>query len=298
MKPGHARSPHLNPLPPAGEEASESLRELCINQPLSGKRIVVTRPREQATRLTREIERLGGKALLVPLLQIAPAADQAALQEQLARIAQFDLAIFISPNAVQYGMAAIEAAGGLPPALKIATVGQGSARALHERGSADIIAPTERFDSEGLLALPQLQDVSGWHVLIFRGDGGRELLGNTLKARGATVEYVTCYQRSKPRLDVVALLDDAPDAITVTSSEALNHLAQMLDDKARTVIFGMPLFVPHQRIADLARRQGWKQVLLTGAGDDGLVSGLLAWARQRAKSRGQRAATSPPGDPI
>ncbi|MDP1996441.1 MAG: uroporphyrinogen-III synthase [Gallionella sp.] len=272
----------------AGEGANESLRELFINQPLAGLKIVVTRPREQAMQLTQDIERFGGKALLFPLLHIAPAADQTALREQISRIAQFDLAIFISPNAVQYGMAAIRAAGDLPPALKIATVGQGSAKALRELGIADIIAPTENFDSEGLLALPELQNIAGWRVLIFRGDGGRELLGNTLKARGAIVEYVTCYQRSKPQLDVAALLNDAPDVITVTSSEALDYLWQMLDGNARAVLRDMPLFVPHKRIAELAHQQGWRQVLFTGAGDDGLVSGLVALARQRTEVRGLR----------
>lgn len=267
-------------------------------QPLAGLKIVVTRPREQAARLMEYIERSGGRALLFPLLEIAPAADQTALREQISRIAQFDLAIFISPNAVQYGMAAIRDAGDLPPALKIAAVGQGSAKALRELGIADIIAPTENFDSEGLLALPELQSIAGWRVLIFRGDGGRELLGNTLKARGAMVEYVTCYQRSKPQLDVAALLNDAPDVITVTSSEALDYLWQMLDDRARAVLRDMPLLVPHKRIAGLARQQGWQQVLFTGTGDDGLVSGLVAWAKQRTENREQCSGTSSPENPI
>src|SRR3989338_8880463 len=172
---------------------------MTINLPLAGLKIAVTRPRDQAARLARRIEQAGGIPLLFPLLDIAPVQDQQALHKQISRLAQkeplaasfeerqFDLAIFISPNAVQYGMAAIRAAGELPQNLKIATVGQGSAKALRELGIANVIAPAERFDSEGLLALPELQDVAGWRVLIFRGDGGRELLGDTLKARGAAV---------------------------------------------------------------------------------------------------------------
>ena len=300
---------------------------------LAGLKIAITRPRDQAAPLARRIEQAGGIPLLFPLLDIAPAQDQQALREQISRLAQFDLAIFISPNAVQYGMAAIRAAGELPQNLKIATVGQGSAKALRELGIAEVIAPAERFDSEGLLALPELQHVAGWRVLILRGDGGRELLGDTLRARGATVEYAACYRRSKPQQDIAALIDavpdaltvtssealdhlwqmlgdtlgargaageyaacyrrskpqldaaallnDAPDALTVTSSEALEHLWQMLDEARRDSVCGLPLFVPHQRIAELAQRQGWRQVLLTGAGDDGLLSALIAWARQK-----------------
>jgi len=244
---------------------------------LTGLKIVVTRPRDQALQLAQRIENAGGVPLLFPLLDITAVQDTRELHEQISRLAQFDLAIFISPNAVHYGISAIRAAGEFPPKLKIATVGQGSAKALHESGITNVIVPAERFDSEGLLALPQLQDVSGWSVMIFRGDGGRELLGNTLRERGATVEYATCYLRSKPQQDIGALVSAAPDAITVSSSEALGYLWKMLDGRAQAALLDTPLFVPHQRIAELARQQGWHQVLLTGSGDDGLLSALVAW---------------------
>jgi uroporphyrinogen-III synthase len=266
---------------PAGEGANDSLREFHVNQPLVGLKIAVTRPRDQAVSLARRIEQAGGIPLLFPLLDIAPVPDQQALREQLSRLIQFDLAIFISPNAVQYGMAAISAAGGLPRATRVATVGQGSAKALRDLGIANVIAPAEQFDSEGLLALPELQNVTGWCVLILRGDGGRELLGDTLRARGATVEYAACYRRSKPQQDIAALLYAAPDALTVTSSEALDYLWQMLGDARRDSLCDIPLFVPHERIAELAQRQGWRQVQLTGSGDDGLLSALIAWVSKR-----------------
>ncbi|HEU0283014.1 MAG TPA: uroporphyrinogen-III synthase [Gallionella sp.] len=259
-----------------------------VEQPLAGLRIAVTRPRDQAVPLARRIEQAGGIPLLFPLLDIAAAQDQRALHEQVSRLIQFDLAIFISPNAVEYGMAAIRAVGGLPPALRIATVGQGSAKALRELGIADVIVPTERFDSEGLLALPELQNVAGWRVLILRGDSGRELLGDILRARGATVEYAACYRRSKPQQDIAALLDAVPDALTVTSSEALDYLWQMLGDAQRDSICGIPLFVPHKRIAELAQRQGWRQVRLTDGGDDGLLFALIAW---NLEGRGQNERT-------
>jgi len=247
---------------------------------LTGLKIVVTRPRDQAVQLAQRIELAGGIPLLFPLLEIAPVQDARELHKQIARLPEFDLAIFISPNAVRYGIAAIRTVGTLPPSLKIATVGQGSAKALRDAGIANIIAPAERFDSEGLLALPELQAVSGWNVMIFRGDGGRELLGDTLRERGAKVEYAACYQRSKPRHDVDALVHAAPDAITVTSSEALDNLWQMLEGEAQAALRDKPLFVPHERIAELARRQGWRRVVLSGSGDDGLLSALVAWKKE------------------
>lgn len=253
---------------------------MTVEQPLNGLRIVVTRPREQAVQLARRIEQLGGAPLLFPLLDIEAVPDTSVLHEQLGRLAQFDLAVFVSPNAVQYGMAAIRACGGTPAGLKIATVGQGSARALRDHGVEHVIVPREQFDSEGLLALPELQQVDGWRVLILRGDGGRELLGDTLKARGATVEYACCYQRSKPQLDVSALLAAEPDAITVTSSEALGHLTQMLVGEA-VVLRDRPLFVQHARIAGRAHELGWQQVHQGAAGDEGLLAALMQWAHDR-----------------
>jgi len=260
---------------------------------LAGLNIVVTRPREQAAQLAQRIAQAGGKVILFPLLEISPVSDPRLLRELVARLHEFNLAIFISPNAVRYGMEAIRAAGvSLSPSpspasgrreLKIATVGQGSAKALRDLGVQEIIAPQDRFDSEALLAVPELQNVKGWRVVIFRGDGGRELLGDTLKARGATVEYAACYQRAKPQQDAGALLAADPHAITVTSSEALGYLWDMLDEPGRTRLAAVPLFVPHARIAEAAQRLGWRNVIPTAGGDDGLFSGLVAWAGQRTE---------------
>ena len=247
---------------------------------LSGLKILVTRPVDQAAHLARAIEQAGGVPLLLPLLQILPAENAKALHQQVARLADFDLAIFISPNAVQYGMAAIrKALGSMPARTRVATIGMGSAKALLEQGVADVLVPAGRYDSEGLL--DELQQVEGLRVMILRGDGGRELLGDTLKARGAQVEYATCYRRSKPDLDADLLQNIHPDALTVTSSEALLYLWQT----AKMQFSDMPLFVPHARIEELARKQGWTRVYLTGPGDQGLLAGLAEWASQRADDR-------------
>ncbi len=248
---------------------------------LSGLKILVTRPVDQAAHLAQAIEQAGGVPLLLPLLQILPAENAKALHQQVARLADFDLAIFISPNAVQYGMAAIrKALGSMPARTRVATIGMGSANALREQGVADVLVPSLRYDSEGLL--DKLQQVEGLRVMILRGDGGRELLGDTLKARGAYVEYATCYRRSKPDLDADGLQNIHPDALTVTSSEALEYLWQIVKTCPEPCrrIRDLPLFVPHARIEELARKQGWTRVYLTGPGDQGLLAGLAEWANQ------------------
>ncbi|TNC95558.1 MAG: uroporphyrinogen-III synthase [Gallionellaceae bacterium] len=245
--------------------------------PLARLNIVVTRPRDQAVGLTQSITKLGGNVILFPLLEIAPAVDASELNTLKQHLSAYDLLVFISPNAVKYGMNAL---GTVPNDMHVATIGQSSAQALHDLGVAQVIAPTERFDSEALLALSALQSVAGWKVAILRGNGGRELLGDTLKARGALVDYVTCYERSKPELDTDSLLKASPHALNVTSSEALGNLWQGLPEAHKPRFANLPLFVPHARIADLARQQGWKNIILTEAGDDGLLAALVAWGKQ------------------
>jgi uroporphyrinogen-III synthase len=249
------------------------------NAPLENLNIVVTRPQQQAKSLAQHITSLGGNVILFPLLDIEPVSDSRLLSALVARLADFDLAVFISPNAVQYGLAAIQSAGEIPSNLRVSTVGQSSALALLNAGINDVIAPLGRSDSEALLEMPQLQNIQSWKIIIFRGDGGRELLGDTLKARGAEVEYVTCYRRSKPVLDVTTLVLGKPDAITISSSEALTYLKDMLNEADQRHILAVPLFVPHARIAEKAKNQGWQNVIQTESGDDGVVSGLVAWAK-------------------
>lgn len=292
-------------------------------QPLAGLNIVVTRPRGQAKNLAQRIMQAGGQTTLFPLLEISPVLDPQSLYALIARLHEFNLAIFVSPNAVRYGMEAIITASNavsssqlsspgffpladgsdisnkaeghanvstkqynaLPATLKIATVGQGSVRALRDYGVTHVIAPQDRFDSEALLALPELKQTAGWRVVIFRGNGGRKLLGDTLNARGAEVEYATCYQRAKPHQDTSMLIAANPDAITVTSSEALGYLWDMLDSTAKKQLAAVPLFVPHARIAETAHNLGWSEVVLTGEGDDGLISSLIAWANKNASNK-------------
>lgn len=252
-------------------------------QPLSGLTIVVTRPREQAQTLVQEITRMGGKCIQLPLLEIAPLPDNTHLKSVIAGLHNFDLAIFISPNAVRYGMESILKAGGLPANLRVATIGSSSARALLEYGVNHVIAPKDQFDSETLLALLKMHTVSQQRIVIFRGESGRELLGETLKSRGAFVEYAACYQRKKIAQDMTVLMATNPDVLTISSSEALHHLQASLNSSNKERIMAMPLFVSHNRIATAAQQLGWHNIILTDDGDKGLLSGLIGWAAQRVR---------------
>lgn len=251
--------------------------------PLAGRSIVVTRPQAQAAPLVDAIVAAGGRPLLFPLLEISPAVDGLALNEAIAHLADYALLVFISPNAVSHSVPAILARGPWPAGLRPAAVGPGTVKALAAHGVTGCLAPTERFDSEALLALPELasSQLHGRRVLILRGDGGRELLADTLRERGATVDCVTCYRRSAPSGDAAPLLAawhvGRLDAVTVSSSEALRHLLAMLDDEGRGFLQKTPLFVPHARIAETARALGLNNIVLTEAADAGIMAGLVAY---------------------
>lgn len=256
-------------------------------RPLDGRNIVVTRPAGQAAHLAQALIDLGAKAVLFPVLAIYDVEDPAPLQDMAIRLDQFDWACFVSPNAVEKSLTTILARRTWPQRLRAATVGKSSEQALARFGVSDVVAPQGRFDSEALLELPDLQEMQGKRVVIFRGDGGRELLGDTLKQRGAEVEYVACYRRDKPALDPAPLLklwsDNRLDGVTVTSSEGLKNLVDMIGKLGQTWLKKTPLFVPHQRIAAVARALGCHEVILTGPGDDGLVAGLLEYYRDHAR---------------
>lgn len=260
----------------------------AASKPLAGRHIVVTRPAGQATHLADALVALGAQPVLFPVLTIRPLEDLQALLDAAIRLERFDLAVFVSPNAVDHALTPILARRSWPAGLRVATVGKSSEQALARHGITQVIAPQDRFDSEALLALPELQVVAGWKVVVFRGDGGRELLGDTLQQRGAEVEYVSCYRRGKPEQSPAPLLklwnDSQLDAVTVTSSEGLRNLYDMLGKLGQTWLRQTPLFVPHARIGEQAAALGMKHVVLTGPGDDGLVSGLLAHCETLGRS--------------
>jgi len=253
-----------------------------MNPPaLAGRRVVVTRPAGQSAHMAALIRAAGGEPVLFPALEIFDAEDLQPVLALIDRLDAFDLAIFISANAVNKALALVQARRAWPAGLRVATLGRGSERELRRSGFSAVIAPSERFDSEALLDRPELKDVQGKRVVIFRGDGGRELLGDTLSARGAVVEYCECYRRGRPQADVAPLLALAArhelDALTVTSSEGLANLYDMLGDAGRQCLQQTPLFAPHERIAAAARALGVQTVVLTGPGDEGLVAGLAAF---------------------
>ena len=141
-------------------------------QPLAGKGIVVTRPAHQSAHLVGLIAAAGGTPILFPTIEIAAIEDQGPLSALIARLDEFDIAIFVSPNAANVAMTLIRKQRLLPAHLKLATIGSGGVRELEKHGISEVIAP-RRFDSEALLDMPEIRNVAGRRIVIFRGRGGR-----------------------------------------------------------------------------------------------------------------------------
>lgn len=248
-----------------------------MTQPLAGVHIAVTRPPEQATRLNAAITQAGGSVISFPLLDIASLPDLSAFHAAITPLDQFDWAIFISSNAVQHGMPLLKQSL-LPASLKFAAIGPTTASALQDFGVTEVLKPSDRFDSESLLALPELQQMQGQRVLIVRGVGGREVLADTLKQRGAEVVFGECYRRVNPQknADVLAqaYANHQLQAMIITSSEALRFLLELASESAW--LKAVPLFVNHDRIAEQAGSHGLTVISAGQAGDAAMLQLLTS----------------------
>ena len=251
---------------------------------LAGLHILVTRPAGQAQGLMDKLAALGARPLHFAAVEIVEPHDIAGLKAVVADLAAFDWAIFISPNAVTRAFNLMQGWGqAWPPKVRMAAIGRGSARELQRLGFRDILVPDGRFDSESLLSMSPLQDMQDQRVVVFRGEGGRELLGDTLAARGARVRYAECYRRAAPSADISGLLRawarHGLDAVIVTSVEGLHHLYDALGQVGRQWLTKTPLVVVGTRQRDACRALGLQGPLIVAAGadDETLIAALCSW---------------------
>lgn len=278
--------------------------------------VIITRPLAQARPLAARVAALGHTVEVLPLLEITPLAQPVELLAALARLTAhqphsqpqsqpqsqphsplhpqpyYQLVAFVSPNAIDAAFAHLTT---VPPGVTWAVVGEGSRLALAAHGvaspAAHVVSPhdTAHSDSEHLLQTLDLAALNGRRVLIIRGDGGRELLADGLRAAGAQVDVVPAYRRAPPALTAELeatlrrLLARDNDWI-ITSSEALRGLCDILaelDARApsgeTSCVVSMQqqhLIVPHARIAETAHNLGFSRTSLTGSGDERLLAAL------------------------
>lgn len=263
-------------------------------------KVLVTRPEHQAQGLCQALESAGATPLPFPVIEIAEPQDGNKALETFKQLEQCQWLIFVSANAAEYGVALLEKHQiTLPEHVKLAAVGQATAKKLAQLGLKNIITPKDRFDSEGLLLLDDLADLTDSKVIIVRGQGGRETLAEGLTQRGAEVRYAEVYRRCKPakKLDN-QILQTAQIAI-VTSNEGLNNLWQMASQKQRSHLKQLPLLVMSERNHQHATKLGYKGevVIAQQQNDEGLMVALRQWQQRGKEQMSQKQQNKQSGEP-
>ncbi len=253
---------------------------MALNKPLQNLGIAITRPVDQAKKLASLITEAGGNPIVFPLIEITALNDYKQFDTVISRITEYDWAIFISSNAVQNGMPRLikqTAKLGIPSHLQFAAIGPVTASELKAFGVKEVMTPKERFDSESLLALPEMSQVADKKILLVRGVGGRDVLAETLRERGAQVTFAECYQRINPQTncDLLAQLyhEKKLHGVVITSSEAMRHLLDLAENA--DWLKNVTLFVNHARIAEMPLQMNLKVAVANSAGDDAMLALVL-----------------------
>ena len=221
---------------------------------MAQKNVLITRPQGQQHTLMKALARHKWHGIHQPLLCIQPVDEQDSgfydVKHKIMNLDEYDIVITVTSNASTLAYEWIDQYWPqLPLNPTWFAVGQSSAQPLLKLGMK--ISCPDGHHSEGLLALPALQDMQHKKVLILRGKGGRELIAQTLSKRGATVSYAEFYQRTP-----VDISDGALSALLtkqqihyalVTSGEMAQQLATGLNSQARNALH---LIIPSQRIYD------------------------------------------------
>ncbi|MBI4356833.1 MAG: uroporphyrinogen-III C-methyltransferase [Gammaproteobacteria bacterium] len=224
--------------------------------------IWVTRPNPEGEAWCKVIQKTGARAISIPTIEITPTPKREELKHAIAQLATTDLAIFVSKHAVQAVASLLVKA---PAALKWFAIGEATAEALKACGISEFSYPKKETHSEALLDLPELQQIQGKKILIFRGSEGREWLKKILRERGGIVEYVETYVRKVPTLshqEITRMWScHTPDAIFTTSGELLKNLYHLTPTNLRKSLQKIPLVVISQRMQTIACEWGFQNVV-------------------------------------
>ncbi len=257
-------------------------------------RLIVTRPAAQAAAWVVALQALGCDAQALPLIAIAAVDDTAPLRAAWLALPRYTLVMFVSANAVQHFFGAALAAGGVawPPGVRAAATGPGTASALRAAGVPEGLlvepaADATRFDSEALWAQVAQEDWAGRQVLVVRGEDGRDWLADTLRERGAAVDFVAAYRRLAPLPDAAgrallaqAVCEPAAHLWLFSSSEAVAHLRELAPDAGWSRSRAL---ATHPRIAAAARSAGFGQVALTAPAAQAVAEAVARWPSIQSK---------------
>jgi len=242
--------------------------------------IVITRPFHQTSEIKSLVNEHQGHPIEFPLLEIQSKSQNETFQHTVLKLEDYDWAIFISSNAVQFGMPAVKNAfHTLPESIKFAAIGPSTQKALKLFDVQDVLIPEENFDSEGLLATSEMNDIQNKKIVIFRGEGGRETLAETLRTRGAEVTYAECYTRTFPQtnLDLLKAFSEKIhiSAILITSSEACKEFVRLSRQKNMDFLKDILFIVNHPRMVNLLERESFMTFSSDEPSDQSMMKKLL-----------------------
>ncbi|MCD9088578.1 uroporphyrinogen-III synthase [Stenotrophomonas sp. SY1] len=240
--------------------------------------LISLRPQGQHDTLRSAAARLGARTVALSPWRLVLHNDRAT-REQLADAAHCDRLIFTSPTAAD-AAARLLPLRDLRPGSVLA-VGEGTARVLRQHGAPDVQAPT-RMDSEGLLALPALQALSGQRVALITAPGGRGMIAAQVRERGATLVRVNVYERVPLPISAATLSRllalQGPTVLAVSSGEALESLLPQLPAALLARWRLAPVVTASARLAELAGEHGFTHVCVA----DGPLPAQLASAARAA----------------
>ncbi|MDT8406735.1 MAG: uroporphyrinogen-III synthase [Methylococcales bacterium] len=253
---------------------------------MSKAAVLITRPEAQNQGLLTLLAASGYQAIAIPALTIVGKRSPESIEPCLANWQHWDLLIFVSVNAVNFAWPLIGGKMTGASARPVAAIGAATAKALKAHGVAVRDVPATGFDSEALLAMPGLTELSGRNILLIRGEGGREHLAETLYARGAKVTYLEVYRRCCPVScpeQALITLAQTPEllATLITSAQSLNCLETLLPAAAWCKVRASVLMVFSERIARLAKTRGFTRIRVTALPSDEAVLNLLQTLHER-----------------
>lgn len=259
------------------------------SHPLAGTLVWVSRPAGQAAGFANILTSAGARVLVAPAMTIEPLADSHPAMGKARAIVQdldhYQHVICISTNAVDAGLALIDSYWPqLPQGQHWYAIGSATAAALANWGITASQGKSTAMNSEALMTLPELQQISGERVLIIRGQGGRPWLGQQFEAQGARVEYLEVYQRTCPdnlANEVSGALSTGQlDFITAASGATVENICQLIEDRLQGQLFETPLVVPGERVASVAKEMGFNQVLAaSNASAEAMIEAMAAYKR-------------------
>lgn len=254
---------------------------MAADRPAPRLSVLVTRPAGAAAdSLCQAVRASGCAAYQQPLLELQPLDELSpGSRTLLLDLDRYAHIIFISGNAVRFGMGCIEDYWPqLPVGLHWYAIGAATAAQLETFG-VHAQTPGKEMTSEGLLELPSLQQIAGERVLVVKGEGGRDTLRRELSGRGAQVDELPCYRRALPDLPPGALarrLAEPPiDTVLVSSGEGLANMQRLLSPAETSNVYHLNIVVPSQRVAAQARDAGFRRVITAeNASDAAMVRAL------------------------